>query len=202
VGARRERGVISFDFSAFERKARQIDALQREVPFALSRALNEAALKTRQSLIDETWPKYVEVRNRHFLRAALRVEKASKGNLRVAVVDTLGRGNLKLHAEGGTKRARGRLAIPSKAVRRTAKGVARSQRPVNIKNKVVRKGLIFERTGKGENARLRLMYSLKPSAKIDKRVPFKEDFARSMRAEVQRLFPQHLQHAMRTARIR
>jgi hypothetical protein len=44
------------------------------------------------------------------------------------------------------------------------------------------------------------MYVLKPQAKIPKRVPFHEDFARIMSAELTKALPKNVALAMRTRR--
>lgn len=170
------------------------------MPFALAGALTDAAFIVRRHLIEQTWPNAVTVRNKSFMRAALQVEKATKSNLTVAIVDKLGRAHLKLHATGGIKKARGRLAIPTARVSRGAGGVVRSQRPGALKRKVVKGGLIFQAEGRGKNAKLRLIYSLKPTAKIKKDVPFIEDFRAMMADETRRSFPQRLARAMASRR--
>ncbi len=195
--------MIRFDFSDFERRAREMDAQIRQLPFAISKAMNEAAKVARRTLIEETWPKHVEVRNRHFMRQALRTKFATKHSLRVEVYDQLGRGNLALHAKGGIKKAKsGRLAIPTKAVRLTARGPATNQKPRNLKRAVVKDNLIFEQVGRGKNARLRLLYKLQPTARQPADVPFHRDFADAFRREAQRVFPREMMLAMASRRRR
>jgi hypothetical protein len=173
-----------------------------QVPFALSLALNDAAKDTRSKLIGETWPRSVVVRNRSFMRAALRTVFASKTNLRVGIFDSLGRGSLALHDKGGVKRARGQLAIPSKRVqaRRGGKGVPANLRPRNLARKVVKNGLIFQAQGRGKNSKLVLMYALRAQAKLRADVPFSADFRRFMLQEVERKFPIAMMKAMSTRR--
>lgn len=192
--------MLLFDFSEFERKTREIGASIDQLPFALANSLTSAAFKTRQHLIAETWPNSVEVRNKRFLSAALRVEKATKADLSTAIVDTLNRAALKKHAEGGIKTGRGQLAIPTKRVIRTGSGVRASQKPRALKRAVRKGNLIFQAEGKGKTARLRLMYSLKPAARIKADVPFYRDFHRVMLAEVRHAFPAEMAKAMRTRR--
>lgn len=193
---------IKFNVSDFERRAREIGAAVDQLPYALSLALNDAAFKARDELVTQTWPKSVKVRNRNFIRSALRVEKATKSNLTAAVFDSLGRAHLEKHAKGGVKQGRGKLAIPSSAVMRGASGVRQSQRPLNLKNKVVKGNLIFQRIGRGKNAKLRLMYKLAPSVKIKADVPFVQDFQRVMRREMEEAFPKAMAKAMATRRPR
>ncbi|GGC70663.1 hypothetical protein [Chelatococcus reniformis] len=196
---------VKFDLRDFERMARQLGAAADQVPFALAGALNDALFKTRTKLISETWPQHVTVRNAGFMRGALRIEKATKGNLR-GEINSSGvgdRGHLRLHATGGIKRAQGALAIPDPAkVRRGAKGVSKNQRPRALPNSFRKGEVIYQRlvAKKRKTGGLRLMYVLKPQATIKKDVPFYEDFRRSMIAEVHAAFPGAMAKAMRTRR--
>jgi hypothetical protein len=192
--------MLEIDLSSFERAARNMGGAIDQVPFALANAMNGAAFEARSKLIGDTWPKHVTVRNKSFMRAALRVEPANKTHLSVAVVDTLKRGHLKLHAKGGTKQAKGRLAIPTKRVVRGSSGVRKSQLPRNLKRAIIKGNLIFQEEGRGKKRKLRLMYALKPSARIRKDVPFYEDFATVMRREVAARFPGAIAKAMRSRR--
>lgn len=192
--------MLTLDLREFERAADRMNAARDQVEFALSVAMNDAAKVTRQHLITQTWPRNVEVRNRNFIRAALNIDWATKRSLKVGIFDRLGRAHLKLHATGGAKQARGRLAIPTKRVVRTGKGVRTSQRPGNLARAVVKGNRIFQAQGKGKNSKLHLMYVLAPSARIPKDVPFTEDFARVFADEARRAFPSAMAKAMRTRR--
>lgn len=192
--------MLTFHFGEFERKAREIGAAVDQIPFALANSLNAAAFKARQHIVSTTWPSAVEVRNKRFISVALRVDKATKTNLSAGVTDTLNRAALKKHAEGGTKVGRGMLAIPTKRVVRTGSGVRPSQKPRVLKRAVRKGDLIFQAEGRGKGARLRLMYSLKPAARIKADVPFYRDFNRVMLAEVRHAFPVEMAKAMRTRR--
>lgn len=195
--------MLRFDFSDLKRWERRFADAPDQIRFAAAGALNDAVERTRERLADETWAQHVTVRDRNFIRAALttRGERASKGRLRVVLYDQLNRGSLALHDRGGEKRPRGAaLAIPSKRVRRGAKGVVASQRPRALK-RVVRKGnLIFQAVGRGKNARLELMYRLQASARIKPTVPFHADFAKFMRAEMARTFPARFKKALMSRR--
>lgn len=210
--------MLQLDLTEFERKARSIGGAIDQVPFALAGALNDALFKARDHLVNQTWPRSVTVRNPNFIRAALNVEKASKGSLKGAVVDRFGRGHLKLHARGGTKIARGHLAIPSTVVKgqRGAKGVPRRLRPGSAPNTFRKGDAIFQRVGwqpKGsgkrkrksatpatDGRRVQLLYTLKRAAQIRKDVPFIEDFNRIVLNEVRRSFPARMARAMATRR--
>lgn len=193
---------FEFRFDDFTRMADRLGAARDQVPFAISVALNEAVEKTRSRLVRETWPRAVTVRKTTFINAALttRDGRATKRNLKVAITDRLGRAHLAVHAIGGTKQAKGKFAVPTKAVRRTAGGVVASQRPGALARKVVKGNLIFQAQGRGKAARLRLMYRLMPQTRQPKDVPFIADFRQSMLDEVRASFPAAMARAMATRR--
>lgn len=189
---------LRFDLRDFERKAREIGGALDQVPFAISLAMNEAAEKTRTRLIAQTWPSHVKVRKSGFMNAALTTkgQRATKRSLKVVIYDQLHRASLPLHAQGGVKQSKGRLAIPTSAVRIGTSGVVASQRPANLARKLVKGNLIFQSQGKGKNKKLRLMYKLAKSARIRKDVPFIEDFRTTMLAELRQSFPKAMARAM------
>lgn len=191
---------LQIDFSAFERRANEMHAQIDQLPFAIATTMNDAAKATRTELVEQVWPKAVTVRNRTFMRAALRIEFAAKASLSVSIFDTLGRGHLALHAKGGTKLAKGKLAIPTSAIPRGAGGVRQSMRPRSLTRSVRKGDLIFQASGKGKNQRLRLMYKLAPSAKIKADVPFLEEFRARMLDKIDRGLPVALARAMASRR--
>lgn len=193
--------MLELDLREFEKAARAMGAARDQVPYALSRALNEATQETRQLLINDTWPRSVTVRNKGFLRGALRTEFSHKNSLKVAIFDKLNRGNLKRHADGGVKvPASGRIAVPSANVTRGSRGVTPSQKPKNLSGKVVIGNRVYQEKGRGKNKRLVFMYALTQRAVIKKRVPFREDFEKSMVRAVRAKFGPVMVKAMSTRR--
>src|SRR5580704_8555620 len=98
-----------------EARAREMQGQIDQLPYVMSRILNDAAFAVRGSLVKETWPQHVQQKSTGFPGAVLHVEKATKQNLTVSIVETRETTvNLKRHAEGGTKSPRqaARLAIP------------------------------------------------------------------------------------------
>jgi len=194
---------LQIDCGAFERRAKLLHAQIDQVPYALALVMNRGAKNTRQALIQDTWPSHVTQRNQGFIGRALRTSFASKRNLRIEIYDSLGRAHLKLHDVGGTKRAKGRLAIPpTGVVTRTSSGVRKNQRPhaivVNTPARALRitaKGIFV-----GKGGRLQLMYAFKSSASQPADVPFDEDFRRAMTVELRTSFPAALATAMRSRR--
>ena len=198
--------MLRFDLAEFEQAARRLGGAIDQVPFAISKTLNDAAFAARSSLIDTTWARHVQVRNRNFLRNALRVERSDKRSLKVAVT-TEGtaagnRAHLAMHDKGGIKRARGLLAIPDAKIlgRRGAKGMTPSLRPKALANSFRKGDAIYQRVGKGKRKKLRLLYTLKASAPIKADVPFTHDFEMVMRREIKARFADNLARAMRTRR--
>lgn len=193
---------VEFDYKELQAYALKLGAAEDQVPYALALAMNRAAEVTRNLLIKQTWPTHVVARNKSFIAASLTTKdaRASKQSLAVEIYDRLNRGNLQKQAKGGTRTpVRGHnLAIPSSTnVKRGASGVPSRMRPKNLKQAFKINGKLFTRDRKG---RLTLVYALKPSTKIPKRVPFYEDFAASMERELRRTIPQAVARAMATAR--
>ncbi len=190
------------DLSPLQHIAVRLGAFDRnQMPFAMAGALNAVAEIGRRTLIEDTWPRHVTVRDANFLKAALttRGKRATKRNLRVEVYDRLGRANLTLHETGGTKKPRGKaIAVPSAALqgRRSSRGVPKGLRPRAVPNSFVKGDVLYQRIGgKGKDRHLRLMYVLKPTTRIGARVPFHADFDGAVR----RAFPGQFRTAMRRA---
>jgi hypothetical protein len=199
---------LRFDLTDLEKQARALGTAYDQIPFTLSLALNAAAKKTKEFLVKNTWPQHVTQRNARFINAALQIDFSMKYNLRIEIFDSLNRGSLMLHGQGGTKLPKGsNLAIPiSSNVRRGATGIPKGLRPreLDAKYKFVanlrgRGDAVWLRIGpKGRH--LKMMYVLKPSASIAATVPFWQDFQESMRDELRAALPAAMARAMSTRR--
>jgi hypothetical protein len=191
---------LQIDCSAFERRANELHAQIDQVPHALALAMNAAAKNTRQVLTQDTWPSHVQQRNTGFIGRALRTNFANKRNLRVEIFDSLGRAHLKLHASGGTKQARGRLAIPeSPSITRTGSGrIAKNKRPAAIIARTPKRALRITPKGifVGKGGRLELIYAFKASAEQPADVPFDQDFRDTMTVELRTSFPAAMSRAL------
>lgn len=193
--------MVKFEMSDFRRKAYLLGVAADQVPYATALTLNDAMFETRVEEIFMAWPGGVTVRNQSFMRAALRVDKASKGNLSASIFDVLGRASLDLHADGGTKTPdSGKLAVPvDPRIRRGARGVPKSQRPRTFSSRrnarVTAKGIFL-----GEAGRLHMIYRFLSSADIDKRFPFYETFEENVVKVVEERLPERLYQAMATRR--
>ena len=195
---------IQLNFDDFTRKAKELGMAQDQVPFALSKSLNRAAVNARRVLTETTWPTSVEVRNQGFMRAALSTIFSTKADLRIVIFDQLGRADLAGHAFGGTKMPRGsHLAIPPPGLfTRGARGIAKSDRPVAIISRTPRRALRITQKGifVGRGGRLHLQYIFRSSAVQPADVPFEADFQYSILNDVRTSFPEEMAGAMLSRR--
>jgi len=200
--------MLKIDTSDFLRAARNLERTIDQLPFAFSRAMNDAAKATRFSLIQQTWPSAVKVKRPNFLPWALRIKFSNKRNLTIEINDehAQGRGNLELHADGGAKTVRGRVAVPGKYIKVNGRGVPRNLQPRNLPNSFRRGDIIYQRyqetKKKGGKRGLKLMYSLKDSVRIKQDVPFHRDFERVFREEFMKAAPKRIEEAFATMKRR
>ena len=201
--------------SNYKKLSRSLDQVgKKQLPFAFAKTLNQTMKAVQKYTVARTYPRAFDVRNKGFFKAAMftgdAVRWATKTKLRVSARDRFDRGNLQLHATGGTQRARsGRIAIPSRYVgsRRLKSGKVKPallpRAVVNTpKGFIDREGprdAIYQRYGRG-GKRVWLLYVLHRSAKIKKRFRFYEDAERITRAVSPKLFSKNFSHAIRTAR--
>ena len=152
-----------------------------QLPFATSKALNDAAFAVRNTIVEDTFPRSFNVRNKRFAGVAFKVDTAKKRNLEARVFDRLGKDFLSMQESGGTKRPRGNnIAIPTDEIRVTGRGVAKARRPRQILQSGKRafktrsktgQEIIAQRRGK-KRYPLKVLYVLEPQAKINPRFPF------------------------------
>ena len=196
--------TVKLDVGAFQRKAREMWVFGNDqLPFAISRTLNDTMFQdARPQLMGPTWQSAFTVRNPRLAGASMRVEKSTKGHLVAGVYDALGKANLETHATGGARPKSSReLAIPNQQrVRLHAHGRKPWARQLD---RMVPKRALRVLRGQGifvgEGGRLRAVYFLRQSARLDKRFAFYEDFARVSRAGIHRRFPGHLAAAVRSS---
>lgn len=193
---------FELDVSDLLKKAEQWGAAAEQVPFALSRALNDAVTDAREHLVTQTWPRHVNVRNAAFIGWALRINYSTKYDLTAEIYDqTKGNVHLALHDKGGVKTTtQGRFVIPTSNVTMTSHGVRQSQKPVNLKNKVVIGNSIYQRQGSGKNKYLVKMFTIVRQVNQPADVPFTEDFQSVIRAKVDAYFLPRLLQAVATAK--
>lgn len=186
------------DLKAFERK---------QLRFAVARALTSAAFDVRKRITVRTWPRAVSVRNRRFISAVLRVEKATKRKQQAVVLNPPGKRNrsyLQTLAVGGLKRPRkaGSIAVPaSRNIKRTATGkIPKGKQPRNLRGnrKVIKKRLRKAHPALWQimrGGRLRLLYSLVPRARVPKQFAFYKD----AQSTASRSFPNRLRQSLAKA---
>ena len=200
--------VLTLDFKQFQDKARQLGVFaDDQLPFAISKTLNDSAFDARREVVNVVWPAHMKVYNQSFINAAMRVETATKGNLSVSLYDTLHRASLGLHAQGGTKGAKGQLALPNwQLINRTSAGAKPRPRQLNLKPHMAKGHLVPSMQvipGKGifigEGGRLRLAYAFKPSASLKKDFPFYETFKAKIEAGCTLHYPPNVANAIATA---
>lgn len=195
---------IRFNFDDFIKRAEALGAAADQVPYSLSRALNQAVQNTRRVLTEATWPSAMEIHNKGFIRRALRMKFSTKSDLRVSIYDDLHRANLAGHAYGGAKTPRGaHLAIPPKGLfARGASGIARGSRPRALVASTPKRALRITHKGIfiGEGGSLHLQYAFASSAQQPADVRFEEDFTTSMLNDVRTSFPAAMAGAMATRR--
>jgi len=111
---------------------------------------------------------------------------------------------LELHEDGGIKRPRGgRIAIPSKNVRRTKRQkIIKSERPRNLKRSFTaktKKGneLIFKVTGRGKRRKVTPMFLLKNRAKIKKQSPVIDPVRHTVKFTLSRNITQSMKRVFR-----
>src|SRR3954464_11508631 len=139
---------VQLDMRDFERAALNAGQALDQVPFALSRALNDAAKVARTEIVDVQWPRSMNVHNRAFMGWMMRTDFADKRNLKVRVYNREPREFLPRQAEGGTKGPhRGtQIALPSTFVNssRGRSGVPTWLKPRNVPNSFRKGNAIFQ----------------------------------------------------------
>ena len=199
---------IEFNFDALVKLGEDLGADIQQVPYAASRAMNEAATATKAKLVDQTWPEHVHQRRQNFPAVALHIDYSSKYDLQIRIADRLQRGHLYELAYGGTKTPYGQhLAIPVDGwypfSLNASGGIRKADQPAQVVANTPRRALrIIPDKGIfiGEGGRLHMVYALKRQAWIPQQVPFEQEFERFFIEEFTRQFPYQLAMAMVTAK--
>jgi len=197
---------IKMDMKEFDAMVARQGGVLRQLPFVVSRLLNDGATKARQVFVTSTWPQHVRARNTSFITASLRIEYSTKQNLRVAIYDARAAKSasmtiLKGHAKGATKTAHGQLAMPARDLRDYGShGITKSKRPHAIIAATPKRALRITQRGifVGEGGRLHMRYSFKSSAHQPADVPFYDDFEYVMRNTIRTGFGDMMAQATRS----
>lgn len=186
-----------------EAMAEIADFFWKDVPFAMSQAMNDSMFDARRRIVNSTYPRAFNVRNKVLPGRLWRITKrASKRDLEVLLTQTMDLDYMVRHVTGGVKTPRGgkSVAIPVDISRTKTGRIPAARKPTPIRNK---KGT-FVRPGKGgtrvvverqRNKTLRVWYILAPSAKIDARFRFYEDGIDT----IERVFSGHFNTRMNRA---
>ena len=187
-----------------------LQGFSKQMPFAMSQALNSTAFDVRKQIVERTYPQSFTVRNKRFASTMFRVEKATKRKLSSAVFDRLGKDYMVKQAEGGIKTPRGNnVAIPGRVNTRTSTGkIPRAKTPRNLLSngkayKTTLRGgqqAIVQPQGRGKTKRLKVMYVLEPQARIPQRFDFYEDANKVSRRNFDKNFAKAFKRAKATAR--
>lgn len=206
---------------------RLFGALARQLPFAISTAINET-LKDVQTRERARILTRFTIRRRPFAERAVKIKPFSTKRTLAGVVKIEppgGPSRADIFAKferGGTKRPRDgqHIAVPIDA-RRTKSGVvSKTQRPKAFRfvRRTTRRGKvqargerrtfiitngspgIYQRVGRGRSSRIRLLYAFERSVRIDRRLHFVETARRTVRERYARNFHEALLRAIRTAR--
>lgn len=178
----------------------------RELPFAMSLAMNTAAAEARDHVRREV-PKRFTVRSRGVLRGFtfnpshkrqwpnLRVEIGTRDEFWV------------LHETGGVKRPEQgmHLAIPTRLVRRTKAGrISKAQRPRPLiaAGKATKLEGVIRRTSKRKAERVSMLYLLRREARIRPKLGLRGMVHSSMRRYFPLAFHKAMNHAVSTSRDR
>lgn len=197
--------VLSLDMRDIERVASDLRASRDQIPYAMSRALNDSLRIARNVIVKETWPQHVDVFAASFMNSHLRMVFSTKSALTAAIVETPSSVSMQRLAEGGTKQptTAKELAIPplgEDTRERTSHG--RKITPRMVIQRTPKRALRITAKGifVGSGGRLHLKYAFKPRANQPKHVPFYQDFQRVMSTSLNALLPGYLNLAMQTRR--
>ena len=179
-----------------------------QLPFATAGALTSTAFVVRETIVEDTFPRSFDVKNKRFAGATFRVDKANKRKLEARVFDRLGKDFLAMQESGGTKRPRGNnVAIPTDEIRVTGRGVAKARRPRQILQSGKRafktrsktgQEIIAQRRGK-KRYPLKVLYVLEPQAQIKPRFPFYTVAQMSAQKTFEKKLPEFLKRARKNA---
>lgn len=182
--------------------ARRYKNFGRQIPFIMSKTINDTLFDVRHHTVKTVFPRSFEVRNKRFAGAAMRVERSTKRKLYGRVFDRLGKDLLLRQAKGGTKHGKtGRLAVPIEA-KKTGRGTKPTRSfaksflmPLPSGDKA-----IMQKFGRG-GKKLRMLFILKKSVPIPKRFPFYREAKRKANQVYQNNFSAAFKMAARTARV-
>jgi hypothetical protein len=211
--------MISLEVTGLETYSNNIKALQKQLPFAVSKALNETGKILQKKVTQELLPAdFILAGHQRPARGApwwrpgtalgfnLQFARKSQGENMQTVLGSRAEW-LALHETGGTKRATGgRVAVPYGARKSKFDIVTRARRPRRVLSKkafiiTMKDGLdaIFERFGRARGD-IRLLYILQPSAHIRPDLNFAKFTTAEAGKIIGAIFEREFQKALATAK--
>jgi len=203
---------------------RKLSKAKRQIPFAVKRGLDATAFDLQREL-KKTLPKFVH-NPVAYTKAGIQVEKATKTKLIAEVgfaSKTFGRTKgsipqadyMKRLIEGGTRRPKGSaipVPYPKNMKANKAGNIPRGKinRLLSDKNKYFSgepKGAkrdggagIWKRTGKGKNAKIKMVIAWEPKTDYQKSYPFKTMAMNFVKKNFRKNLDNAIVHALKTAR--
>jgi len=118
--------------SNFIQFAERIGAARKQVPFAVANTLTDIAFMARTEIVEKTYPRSFQVKNKRFAGVVFRVDKANKRTLTASIYDRIARAGgkgsayLARHESGGTKTSQSstNVAIPGRRVKNFIRGAS------------------------------------------------------------------------------
>jgi hypothetical protein len=205
-----------------EKWMRQMEGGEKQLPFAMSKALNETATDFQTAERNVIASRFT-LRRPDFIKRTIKIERgnfATKANLRAIVNVDEKRDLLSKFEKGGDKQPReGRsIAIPVEARRNKSDIVTKGNRPkayqlqqvsANVAKGLKRtflirsadgKGALFQRVGRGKNSTIRNLFSFKSRVPIPKRLSFHDTARKTALTQWPKNMLKAFENAMRTAK--
>lgn len=197
---------VESNISAF---TKAMDAFGKDqIPFATSGALNDTAFIVRKTVVEDTYPRAFNVRNKRFPGVAFKVEKANKRKLEAKIFDKLEKDYFQRHAVGGIKTPKGKtISIPTDEIKLSSRGVSKGRRPRALLaggkrafRQKTKSGqdVIMQRKGR-DRYPVRVLYLQEPSAKINQTFDFYKDAQFVAQRNFNKRFAINLVKARKTA---
>lgn len=193
---------IEFDVGDTQRYLKNV---RKQVPFAISQALNDVAFDARKALRAQAMQKLD--RPTKFTLNGFRVTKANKYKLEAVVfVEAKRAGYLIWQIKGGVRQAKNKGTGVPVGVRLNKHGNIPGRKKGLVKNQKqfigVVKGVhgVWQRSGGKRNPKVKLMTAFEKSVSYKARFPFSKIIAGVVKSKVQSHFNRRMAQALRTAK--
>lgn len=198
--------MITIKSNLPEVKSFVTDLQRKQLPFALAKALTTLANEARADVVSGLPSKFT-LRTTWWKpgnRYGFNVTVANKKDWPKPTAEIFTRaGWMAMQETGGIKKPKGQhIALPTANVRRTKRSlISASNRPMALRNtfKVMGRGgdeVLLQRIGRQE----KVMYLLKPKAKVNSRLAFFNTIQRRTNSHWLRIFNEQFDRALKTAK--